>query len=194
MVQLIAKSELTGGLLAGGKSRRFGQDKAQQTYQGETFMQRGICLLESLCDNVLISANDSNASSFSESGRKIVIDEYKDMGPLSGIYSLLKESTTDHLLILSCDMPLLTKDILMKMLPQVHHKIVCWQYPDNKQNPFPMLIDKSCLSIIKQMFDNHDLRVKSIFEQCDTELLKMDTDDIQLFSNINTIEDLNKIV
>ena len=52
---------LIGLVLAGGQSRRMGQDKALMRYQGSTLIERASSLLKAAgCDEVLISRNAPN--------------------------------------------------------------------------------------------------------------------------------------
>ena len=65
----IGKAQLTGGVLAGGRSSRFGSNKAMQVFQGKTFLQRDIDLLEALCAEVMISSSKENAWNYYENGK-----------------------------------------------------------------------------------------------------------------------------
>ena len=102
---------LIGLVLAGGQSRRMGQDKALMRYQGRTLIDNAALLLQSAnCDKVLISRN---APGF-------LNDKIEDAGPLSGVHAVLDAlSQSDNhngnpceLLVLPVDMPQMTPELL----------------------------------------------------------------------------------
>ncbi|HAA96924.1 MAG: molybdenum cofactor guanylyltransferase [Pseudomonadota bacterium] len=102
---------LIGLVLAGGQSRRMGQDKALMRYQGRTLIDNASLLLQSAsCDKVLISRN---APGF-------LNDKIEDAGPLSGVHAVLDAlSQPDNhngnpceLLVLPVDMPQMTPELL----------------------------------------------------------------------------------
>ena len=102
---------LIGLVLAGGQSRRMGQDKALMRYQGRTLIDNASLLLQSAsCDKVLISRN---APGF-------LNDRIEDAGPLSGVHAVLDAlSQPDNhngnpceLLVLPVDMPQMTPELL----------------------------------------------------------------------------------
>lgn len=102
---------LVGLVLAGGQSRRMGQDKALMRYQGRTLIDNASLLLQSAsCDKVLISRN---APGF-------LNDKIEDAGPLSGVHAVLDAlSQSDNhngnpceLLVLPVDMPQMTPELL----------------------------------------------------------------------------------
>ena len=102
---------LIGLVLAGGQSRRMGQDKALMRYQGRTLIDNASLLLQSAsCDKVLISRN----------GPGFLNDKIEDAGPLSGVHAVLDAlSQSDNhngnpceLLVLPVDMPQMTPELL----------------------------------------------------------------------------------
>lgn len=102
---------LIGLVLAGGQSRRMGQDKALMRYQGRTLIDNASLLLQSAsCDKVLISRN---APGF-------LNDKIEDAGPLSGVHAVLdalsqfdnQNGNPCELLVLPVDMPQMTPELL----------------------------------------------------------------------------------
>lgn len=101
-------SDITGILLAGGKSSRMGVNKAFMKIGNETVIERTANILRSIFTNVLLSTNSTDEYSFL--GLKTIPDIYKDIGPLGGIHSGLLHSETEKIFVLSCDMPLMSKE------------------------------------------------------------------------------------
>jgi molybdopterin-guanine dinucleotide biosynthesis protein A len=111
-------SDITGVILAGGRSRRFGRDKAQALWlspSGEmTLLERSLSLLKSLKLAPLIVTHPEK--DYSGNAARVVYDLIPDQGPMGGIYTAFQSSTTPFLLVLTCDMPCLTPEILLTLL------------------------------------------------------------------------------
>lgn len=96
---------LTGFVLAGGRSRRMGQPKRDLLLAGEPMISRQLRLLRSLCGGVGVVGGPkppSRASHF------FCADEWPGRGPLGGIFSGLARTRTEYNLFVGCDMPFLT--------------------------------------------------------------------------------------
>jgi molybdopterin-guanine dinucleotide biosynthesis protein A len=106
--------KITGYVQAGGGSKRFGADKALMELGGKTTLARTVELLSSVCGQARIVAA---AGKYVEAPAPVVEDRWPGEGPLGGILTALSEShgcsrTPDWNLILSCDMPFLTREWL----------------------------------------------------------------------------------
>lgn len=99
---------VTGLVLAGGRSSRMGTNKALLEINGETLLNRAMQLLDRVgCRQVLISGDYY--------GYRCVLDQEK-LGPLSGIAAGLSACQTEKMLILPVDMPYITSEILQLLL------------------------------------------------------------------------------
>jgi len=101
--------EVTGIILAGGKSSRMGTDKGLQLLCGKPLIGYAIEALSGICSNILISSSSDAYHSF---GYQVVADEFPGIGPMGGIYSALRQSKTEKNLVLSCDLPFVTTELL----------------------------------------------------------------------------------
>ena len=118
-------SDVTGVLLAGGKSRRMGQDKRVLAVGDETLFVRSLAVLRSVFQRVLIViAQDSPPI---ETDAIVLRDLIPECGSLGGLYTGLKEAHTEWVFAAACDMregvdlpPALTiiAQALMLILPQ----------------------------------------------------------------------------
>ena len=77
---------ILGVVLAGGKSSRFGSDKALAELDGHTLLERAINALSASCDKVVIAGRDS--------GPAPTVPDWPraDMGPLGGIAAGLRHA------------------------------------------------------------------------------------------------------
>lgn len=111
----------TAIILAGGQSSRMGSNKALIPYLGKPLIQYSIDLAISFTNDILISANTND---FDYLGFPIVKDVYTVKAPLAGIHAGLKSSSSDWNLILTCDMPNITKELIEQLLSAVDDSLM----------------------------------------------------------------------
>lgn len=100
----------TLAILAGGKSSRMNyNNKALLSYKEKTFIEHIIDAGKNFKE-IIIVANDNEL--YKDFNLRVVEDIYKGNGPLSGIHSALKNSTTEYVLCIACDMPLTKMEVL----------------------------------------------------------------------------------
>ena len=100
----------TLAILAGGKSSRMNyNNKALLNYKEKKFIEHIIEAGKNYKEIIIISNNKEEYRGFN---LRVVEDIYKGNGPLSGIHSALVNSTTDEVLCIACDMPLITEKTL----------------------------------------------------------------------------------
>lgn len=119
---------MTGVVLAGGQSSRMGQDKALLTRDHRDMFFYTQDLLESLSLNqVVISRNPSQLRFLTR--HTVINDKCDQLGPLGGIYSVAQSVSTDGLLIMPIDMPLIEKKDLQELITvgKKHLKPVYYQ-------------------------------------------------------------------
>lgn len=104
-------------VLAGGLSRRLGQDKRRLKLWGAggpTLLEHSIAVVGPLCTDVVVVLNDPEL--FPHLPARIVGDAYPGSGALGGIYSGLAAAREPYALVVACDMPLLNPRLLAAML------------------------------------------------------------------------------
>jgi molybdenum cofactor guanylyltransferase len=101
--------QLTGVLLVGGASARFGTPKALATFGGETLAERGHRLLAQSCEEVLVVGK---AGELGELPFQVVDDGTDDRAPVHGVIAGLRRARHDVVVALPVDVPLVTPDVL----------------------------------------------------------------------------------
>jgi molybdopterin-guanine dinucleotide biosynthesis protein A len=101
----------TALLLAGGRSRRMGFDKATLTVAGEPFWQRQLRVLRELSPVVLLISARARPS-WCPMEIEVVSDESSVHAPLSGLAAGLRHLQTSHLLVLAIDLPRISAEHL----------------------------------------------------------------------------------
>ena len=103
----------TAIILAGGQSSRMGANKALVEYMGRPLIEYAIDLARLFTNDILLIANNHDLDFL---GIPVVSDEYTVKAPLAGIHAGLKSGSSAWNLVLSCDMPNLTKELIEKLL------------------------------------------------------------------------------
>lgn len=104
----ILDARCIGIVLAGGRSRRMGRDKALLEYGASTLLQHQVDTLAQVCGRVVVSGDYPNYD--------CVRDVRPDRGPLGGIDAAARQFGSSALLFLPVDMPAMTPDALRKLL------------------------------------------------------------------------------
>jgi molybdopterin-guanine dinucleotide biosynthesis protein A len=94
-----------GLVLAGGRSRRMGRDKAALITNGETQLGRAVALLQRHLEHVFVSTNVAQADDPVRRSYPQIVDRYEDLGPVAGILSAMDEHPDTAWLVLACDLP-----------------------------------------------------------------------------------------
>ena len=102
-------------LLAGGKSSRFGTDKALAKIDGVELWRRQFSLLRALGPNEIYVAA-AEPPIWIDDQLQFVRDAMPNAGPLSGVAAALCECTTSHLLVLAVDLPQMTAAFLQSLV------------------------------------------------------------------------------
>ncbi len=191
---MIIKDELTGIILAGGKSSRMGKDKGLCEFNGKALVSYALETLKPLCGKMIISANHF-PEKYKQFGVPVISDEIKNIGPMGGIYTCLKHSTTRHNLVLSCDTPFVGTILLKHLLDHVQNEqVVAPAHHTFLIEPLSAYYATNVLDAIKQSINNNDYKLINLFKGVRFKSVLMDTlqpfNADQSFLNINKPEDL----
>jgi molybdopterin-guanine dinucleotide biosynthesis protein A len=115
---MAVKLRVSEGVLAGGKSTRFGRDKALELLAGEPLITRVLSRLSGVTDESVVVVNDERR--WDElpppEGTIVAVDAYPGGGSLGGIFSGLRAASAEWSLVVACDMPFLNPRLLSRML------------------------------------------------------------------------------
>ncbi|TWX56996.1 molybdenum cofactor guanylyltransferase [Colwellia hornerae] len=115
-----------GVVLAGGKSSRMGSNKALlmrnqaavhgQAGRNENMLSYSKGLLKNIgINNIVVSGNLDGSDIANGNSEHYVADQFAELGPMGGIYSVIKKYQPKSLLILPVDLPLMTKETLAQL-------------------------------------------------------------------------------
>ena len=178
-------------ILSGGKNTRMnGKTKAFLNIDGYRFIDN-ILLASSDYKEKIISCNDiSKYLEFKDV--KLVLDKFKEIGPIGGIYSSLKETALDEALIVAGDMPFLNKEILNFLGNYKFNEDVLVPVTNGKVQPLCSIYKKRVLETILKMIEEKDYKLKNLLNRLNVKYI--DIENVENFSNINTVYEYEKIL
>ncbi|MEE2710112.1 MAG: molybdenum cofactor guanylyltransferase [Gemmatimonadota bacterium] len=185
---------ITGIILAGGKSRRFGENKALSMFQGEWLIERLIRSVRQVTDEVLLVTNTPAEYAFL--GLPMTGDLKPGCGSLGGIYTGLKTMDTSHGICIACDMPFVSSSFLMYMVDfadGVNDVVV--PRSDYGFEPMCAVYSAACVGPIERKLNEGDLKIIRFYDEVKVKIIT--TDDTELFTrqilfNVNTREDYDE--
>jgi len=128
-----------GLVLAGGKSRRMGSDKALLRQNGQTQLSRAVALLESQLERVFVSTTAAQAEDTERSQFAQIVDRYDDMGPVAGILSAMDSNADVSWLVLACDLPNIDAETIACLLQNASVNHLATAYRSTSDNlPEPL--------------------------------------------------------
>lgn len=174
----MADRRLTGVLLVGGASRRFGSAKALAELDGETLADRAWRLLDDACDE-RIAVGGGVGLPF-----PTLPDAVLGGGPLGGIVTGLRAAVHEIAVVVPVDMPRLTVAALHALAD------ACAEVAIPQSGPLPGAYAKSALPALEAALARGDLALRHVVEQLDTVVVTL-VDDV--LANVNEPGDLDRL-
>jgi molybdopterin-guanine dinucleotide biosynthesis protein A len=160
------RSEVLGVLMAGGANRRYGSHKALATIGGVSILDRALRTLDSVCDEVVIIANEPEP--YSRAGRPIRPDSVSGAGVLGGILTAVEwagELGRDASLVLACDMPFVPGPLLCDLVERADRAGVSVAESGGPRGLEPLcaVYGVECAAPIRQVLDAGERAIVSFF-------------------------------
>ncbi|MTI49812.1 MAG: molybdenum cofactor guanylyltransferase [Firmicutes bacterium] len=185
----------TAVILAGGKSSRMGFDKQFLEVNKTKLVDIITRKLENQFEEIIVVTNKPEY--YKDFPHKIVEDEIKEKGPLSGIHTALKKASSKYVYFLACDMP----NINLKFIQYMKDKLNevggdgCLSRKGNWIEPFNSFYSKDIVPKIEEHLFNdkrsiHSLVRKLNFYYVEEEIALRYSPNWDMFMNLNTTHDL----
>lgn len=198
---------LAGIVVAGGKSRRLGQDKRRLRLWGDpgpTLLEHTLGLIAPFCSERLVVLNDGD--DWPQLAARRVPDLIADAGALGGIYSGLSACQSDYALVVAADMPLLQAELIQLLTdqPRDYQALVprAQQHGSTRNRfdlePLLAIYARSALPVMEAMLKAGERRISDLFPQLQTRIVEPElwsTVDPsgRSFRNINRPEELELV-
>jgi len=191
-------------ILAGGFSKRFGQDKALIELAGKPLILHVLDRASKIVDETVVVVRSENQKGTFERllGHRasVVVDRHEAQSPLVGALAGFESAQDEYSLLLPCDTPFISSQVARFLLDIcVNRNAVIPRWPNGHIEPLQAAYHtKSALTAAKNALEEGKLDLQSmiaclrgvryvstmVLRQMDTKLLT--------FFNINTFEDLKK--
>lgn len=187
----MAQEKSVGILLAGGKSKRYGSPKAFAEKDGKYFYEISYQILAEICEHVIIVTREEFIERFPSNYDCITdVPSYRGCGPLAGIYSAMQHKRTEQYVVLPCDMPLLTYEVIANLLT-FHTKDVTLVVSEGYKQPLVSIWNKRTKQTIEEALRNNEFKMTSVLDRLQVTYVdgRKLTDSPYVFMNVNTLEE-----
>ncbi len=187
---------ITAVILAGGKSTRFGSNKALACWNEKgSLIENVIQKAGKVCGHVALSVRDSK--DYPQIHLPKLTDIIKGKGPLSGLHSALCHCRTRWIMLLACDMPLIDRHLLSYMVEINTWAPLIIPYCRGRYEPLHAIYHKSLFPLVEHLIEHNRLRMRELIDIVprfiirETDILKT-AGSLNCLSNINTLVDFKK--
>src|SRR5690606_24076484 len=109
---------LFGLLLAGGASTRMGRDKATLAYHGRSQLEWSFDLISDVCAATFVSVRPDQRDEPTRAKFPQIVDAQPGIGPIAGIAAALQQHPKAAWLVVACDLPFITREVLEQLIAQ----------------------------------------------------------------------------
>ena len=197
----VGKDAVSGIILAGGRSRRLGRDKAVEPFDGQPLIRRVIERIQPLtAEIVVVVADVARGEALPlQDDERVALDLFPGGGSLGGIFSGLSAADSQWGLVVACDMPFLNRQLFEHMLELREDWDAVVPMPGDFPEPTHALYSRDCLPHIEAKLQANDLKISGFFDDArvryvnEDEVRRFDPE-LHSFFNVNSPEDLARAV
>jgi len=176
----VAHQGLTGVLLVGGASTRFGSPKALARLDGETLAERAWRVLGDACDERIAVGKAGEL----ELPFPVTDDATEVRAPLAGLVAGLLAATHDVAIVLPVDVPAVTSDALRALAA------ACRDAAVTQTGPLPGAYRRSALPALERALAEGRLALHDVLHELDVAVVEIDS---AILVNVNTPDDLQRL-
>lgn len=180
-------------ILSGGKNSRMNyKTKAFLSLGDKRFIDAILECLEGFKD-IYISCNDFDLYSEFTDRCTLISDEFKDIGPIGGIYSVLKQIKTKKALVIAADMPFIKREFveaITNINSDSDSEIIATSVGGNLE-PLCSIYSKEVIKNIEKLIKDKDYKLKNLIKMSKTSYFYIN--DFKSMRNINTTDEYENI-
>ncbi len=179
-------------VLAGGRSRRMGSDKAllrPDGAEGESFLERAVHFWKNSqrVEKVLVAVGQPGHLKRLPEGAEPVYDLLEDRGPMAGILSAFRQTDAELLYVSAVDMPDLRREAILPVPSRDCGAAV--YLADGRPEPLFGVYRRCAADAAERLLDSGSGRMSDLLNQVKTEYHEASPHLQKMFGNINTPED-----
>lgn len=184
----------SGIVLAGGESRRLGEDKALVEFGGRTLLEITVERLRGITTDVVIACGAGPRAGWPELEVQTALDRVAGRGPMAGLEAGLRAIANDAAVVVACDMPFLNPELLRHLatLSEGYDAVV--PVVGDRRHALHAVYSRACLPVIEELLKRRgsmrellaSVRARVVSE---AEVRAMDPQGLSCF-NLNSKQDL----
>jgi molybdopterin-guanine dinucleotide biosynthesis protein A len=188
--------DVTGVILAGGRSRRYGKNKALVEIDGIPLIERVVSVMQSVFQHLILITNTPDEYSYLK--LPMYEDLIKGLGPLGGIFTALTTITNEAGFLVACDMPSLNRELIHHMVKVRDDFDAVVPRIRGNTEALHALYCKRCLPAIRRLVDSREYQVLRFFPKVsvryvdENEIRRFDPE-LRSFFNVNRPQELGRI-
>lgn len=186
---------VTGVILAGGKSSRMGCNKALLDYHGEPLIASIYKTLARIFSKVMVVTNTPAEYEFLRCVK--IPDVFAEKGSLAGIHAALQAASTERIFVVACDMPHLDEK-LIRHLVGIQGAAVVVPRSETGFEPLHAVYSKEALPAFTGALQAEKMKIFDLFEQVGVKIVPPEeiaaiSADFSSFDNMNTPEEYSRL-
>jgi molybdenum cofactor guanylyltransferase len=184
-------TQISGAILAGGRSSRFGRDKALEVWYGKTLLEHVAVALEGCTERFIVGGN---LEQYGFLGLPVYTDLEIHPGSLYGLARALELAKYSRVAVAACDTPNLTRNYWEFMANFSDFDIVIPENAEGLLEPLAAIYSKNCLDHVQLALEVGNLKMTGWFANLEVRIVKWSELEPyfkpNLFLNANTPSDL----
>ena len=184
----VPRPDVAGYVLTGGRSSRFGSDKALFPFRGRAM---ALWVADALLAHVPTVTLVGTPKLHSSLGIPVIPDQVPGAGPLGGIVTALAHAKCQWCLITACDMPMIADAPLAMLIGKAvrsSRKAILPRTPDGRIQPLCAIYSTAARSPLEDALLDGVRKITEALDRLDWEPL--DVENPKPFSNINRVDDM----
>jgi molybdopterin-guanine dinucleotide biosynthesis protein A len=186
---------VTGFVVAGGRSRRMGRDKALLPWKGGTLLDHAISRLQAVGDDVRILSGPERR--YEDRGLSVITDGDGGRGALAGLLAGLSVLERPFGLFLAVDLPHVTVPLLRHLVQLANDADAVVPLSAGGAEPLCAVYAKSCLAPVRDAVARGDFKMTAFWgdlrvKQPHADDLRAFGDPERLFVNLNAPADYER--
>lgn len=188
-------SPLFGLVLAGGASSRMGHDKAGLAYHGRSQLDWTFALVSKVCDATFVSVRPDQRDDAIRAVFPQIVDLRPGIGPIAGISAALQQHPKAAWLVVACDLPFVTEDVLRQLIERRDPRSIATAYRsshDNLPEPLCAIWEPAAREAVLTYVESGGQCPRKFLINAKTNLLALP--DARALDNINTRDEANAAI
>ncbi|WP_316634570.1 molybdenum cofactor guanylyltransferase [uncultured Flavobacterium sp.] len=178
-------------ILCGGKSSRMQSEKGLVLFQDKPFIEHIIQAILPITDKIILI---TATKEYDYLPYQKIPDIILDKGPLGGIYTALSYSESEFNLILSCDIPLISTQLLSELISKHNDEAEITVFAsESRLHPLIGIYSKKVVPVIKSAIDNEELKMMDLLAKIPHQIITIEESENFHLTNINSVDELNDL-